>query len=113
VSQAEHDAAKLTAPDGELQKHKQAVQSLSSHALQTRASLETLKQDQVALDDLREQLRQAQADFKTSTERTDGLKNDFDQLRSASSQLAADFSRMRDLSRETQARGGRKKAKLA
>src|SRR5260221_13366258 len=35
VTQAEKEAVRLTAPDGELQKHKQALQSLSSQALQT------------------------------------------------------------------------------
>src|SRR5262245_53456053 len=35
VTQAEKEAGRLTAPDGELQKHKQALQSLSSQALQT------------------------------------------------------------------------------
>src|SRR5688572_12128807 len=30
VARAEHETVKLTAPDGELQKHKQAMQSLSS-----------------------------------------------------------------------------------
>ena len=74
--------SRLTAPDGELQKHKQALQSLSSQALQTRASLDTLKKDQAALDELREHLRQAQAEIKTSHEKTEGLKGEFDQLRS-------------------------------
>ena len=41
VSHAEQETGRLTAPDGELQKHKQALQSLSSQALQTRASLDT------------------------------------------------------------------------
>src|SRR6476620_2020246 len=40
VSQAEKDTARLTAPDGELEKHKQALQNLSSQALQTRDSLD-------------------------------------------------------------------------
>src|SRR5262249_9147825 len=101
VGQAEKEAVRLTAPDGELQKHKQALQSLSSQALQTRASLDALKKDQASLDDLREHLRQAQAEIKTSHERTEGLKNDFDQLRAASGQLPAEDGRLRDRARET------------
>ncbi|MGH9410848.1 MAG: hypothetical protein ACRD1V_15500, partial [Vicinamibacterales bacterium] len=74
VTRAEREAGRLTAPDGELQKHKQALQNLSSQALQTRASLDTLKQDQAALDELREQLGHAISDIKESQERSDALK---------------------------------------
>ena len=80
VAAAEQETGRLTAPDGELQKHKQALQSLSSQALQTRASLDALKKDQAALDELREQLRQAQTEIKASGDRTEGLKTDFEQL---------------------------------
>src|SRR5262249_2008444 len=64
-------------------------------------SLDSLKKDQAALDDLREQLRQAQTEIKASHERTDGLKADFDQLRAVSGQLTGDYSKLKDLSRET------------
>src|SRR5438874_8414699 len=74
VAQAEKETTRLTAPDGELQKHKQGLQSLSSQALQTRASLDMLKKDQAALDELREELRQTQGEIKASNDRTDGLK---------------------------------------
>ena len=43
VAEAEKEAARLTAPDGELQKHRQAIQNLSSEALQARDSLDGLK----------------------------------------------------------------------
>ena len=92
-------------PDGELQKHKQALQSISSQALQTRASLETLKKDQSALDELRDQLREAQTEIKASHERTEGLKTDFEQLRSMSGQLTTDYTKLKDLSREIARRG--------
>ena len=57
------------------------MQSLSSQALQTRASLDALKKEQAALDELREQLRQAQTEVRESTERTETLKGEFEQLR--------------------------------
>src|SRR5436190_8328051 len=60
VTHAEQETTRLTAPDGELQKHKQALQSLSSQALQTRASLDSLKKDHASLDEMREHLRLAQ-----------------------------------------------------
>ncbi|HEY3883583.1 MAG TPA: hypothetical protein VGL62_00140, partial [Vicinamibacterales bacterium] len=101
VARAEREADRLTAPDGELQKHKQALQNLSSQALQTRASLDTLKQDQAALDELREQLGHAISDIKDSQERSDALKADIDRLRSASGQLSQDHTRLTQLSRDT------------
>ena len=42
------------------------MQSLSSQALQTRASLDALKKEQATLDELREQLRQSQTAVKES-----------------------------------------------
>jgi chromosome segregation ATPase len=101
VTEAEKEAGRLTAPDGELQKHKQALQNLSSQALQTRDSLDTLKKDQAALDELRDQLRQTQTEIKTSHQRTETLKTDFEQLRSVSGQLTQDFGKLKDLSRDT------------
>ena len=81
VKAIQQQAEKLMAPDGELQKHRHAVQQLSTQALQTTASLETLRKEQAALDDLREQFRQSQAAVRESTDRTEGLRSDFDQLR--------------------------------
>mgnify|MGYP006181606581 CR=1 FL=1 len=49
---------KLMAPDGQLQKHRQAVQQLSAEALKTQASLETLRREQETLDTVRDELRQ-------------------------------------------------------
>src|SRR5947199_1776037 len=101
VANAEKETVRLTAPDGELQKHKQALQSLSSQALQTRASLDALKKEQATLEELREHLRHAQSDVKDSSDKTDSLKSEFEQLRSLSSQLAQDYGRNKELSRES------------
>ena len=101
MANAEKETVRLTAPDGELQKHKQALQSLSSQALQTRASLDALKKEQATLEELREHLRHAQSDVKDSSDKTDSLKSEFEQLRSLSSQLAQDYGRIKELSRES------------
>src|SRR6185503_3833195 len=66
VARAEEATAKVTAPDGELQKQKQALQNLSSQALQTRASLDSLKKEQASLDELRERLQASQAEVHES-----------------------------------------------
>jgi len=50
ATQAEQTTQKALGPDGELQKHREAVQHLSSQALQTQASLDTLKKERAGLE---------------------------------------------------------------
>ena len=57
AKQAEQTTQKAIGPDGELQKHREAVQHLSSQALQTQATLDTLKKERAALEELRGHLR--------------------------------------------------------
>jgi UPF0042 nucleotide-binding protein len=51
--QAELTTQKAIGPDGELQKHREAVQHLSSQALQTQATLDTLKKERALLEELK------------------------------------------------------------
>ena len=96
VGQAEQSAQKLLAPDGELQKHRNIVQQLSSQALQTGASLEALKGEQATLEELRGTLRRSQSEVKSSTDKAEALKTELDQLRSTSSGLQQDYSKLKD-----------------
>ena len=48
VRQAEQTTEKALGPDGELQKHREAVQHLSSQALQTQATLDTLNRERAS-----------------------------------------------------------------
>ena len=96
VGQAEQSAQKLLAPDGELQKHRNAVQQLSSQALQTGASLEALKTEQVALDELRGALQRSQLELKGSADKAQSLTATFEQLRSGSSSLQQDNVKLKD-----------------
>jgi len=48
--------------DGELRKHREAVQQLSSQAMQTQASLETLKKERAALEISADSFRGAEAE---------------------------------------------------
>ena len=57
AKQAELATQKAIGPDGELQKHREAVQNLSSQALQTQATLDTLKKERAVLEELRGHLR--------------------------------------------------------
>ena len=101
MAQAEQTADKLLAPEGDLQKHKQAVQQLASQAIQTTANLDALKKEQKALNQLREDLRLAQVMVKDSGERTASLKGDFDKLCAVATQLQGEHSRMKDGLRAT------------
>src|SRR5712691_7662955 len=60
ANQAEETTQKAVGPEGELRKHREAVQQLSSQALQTQASLDTLKKERSALEEFRGQLRAAE-----------------------------------------------------
>ena len=100
ATQAEATTKKAIGPDGELQKHREAVQHLSSQALQTQASLDTLKKERAALEELRAQLRDAEKEVKTSLAQAGALKGELDQVRSTATSLQQDYAKIRDTSRE-------------
>lgn len=79
--QVQQAAEKLTAPDGELQKHRQSMQQLSSQALETQASIDALKKERAGLDDLRAQLRKSQGEIKESVDGAATLRAELDQAR--------------------------------
>src|SRR5439155_2332862 len=90
--QAEQTTQKALGPDGELQKHREAVQHLSSQALGTQATLETLKKERAALDELRGQLRDADSEAKQSLAQSSTLKAELEQIRSLASTLTQDYA---------------------
>ena len=100
VAQAEGSAQKLLSPDGELQKHRAAVQQLSSQALQTSASLETLKNDQATQEEMRRSLRKSVAELAGATDRAEALQIELKQLRTASSGLAKDYAKLKESVRQ-------------
>src|SRR5437868_990373 len=81
AKQAEQTTRKALGPDGELQKHREAVQHLSSQALGTHATLETLKNERATLEELRTQLQKAEVEVKSSIGQAATLTGDPDQLR--------------------------------
>ena len=100
LAQAEGSAQKLLAADGELQKHRAAVQQLSSQALQTSASLETLKNDQASQAEMRGSLRKSVAELTGATERVEALQTELEQLRTTSSGLAKDYAKLKESVRQ-------------
>ncbi|HEV8346927.1 MAG TPA: hypothetical protein VGQ16_10155 [Vicinamibacterales bacterium] len=98
--QAEQTTQKALGPDGELQKHREAVQHLSSQALGTQATLETLKKERAALEGLRGQLRETEGDVKQALGHSSTLKGELDQLRALATTLTQDYGKIRETSRE-------------
>jgi len=72
--QAELSTQKAIGPDGELQKHREAVQHLSSQALQTHAALDTLKKERAGIEELRGHLREAEQEVKQTLTQTGALR---------------------------------------
>jgi hypothetical protein len=81
----------------QLQKHKQAVQSLSSQALQTRASLDALKKTEASSRSCASTCGRVQAERRDSTTATTPLRAEFDQLRCPAA--AQDSGPLKDVSR--------------
>ncbi|MCX6552845.1 MAG: hypothetical protein NTY02_17895, partial [Acidobacteria bacterium] len=90
----------LVGPDGHLPKYRALAQQVDSQEVQARASIEALKKDQLALDELRDQLRQAHVEVKDANDRASAVKADVEQVRVLGAQLAQDYGKIRDTSRE-------------
>src|SRR3954454_12131585 len=100
AKQAEQTTRKALGPDGELQKHREAVQHLSSQAIGTQATLDTLKKERATLDELRAQMQRADGEVRQSLGQANSLKTELDQIRSIATALTHDYSKIRDTSRE-------------
>ena len=92
AKQAEQTTQKALGPDGELQKHREAVQHLSSQALGTQATLDTLKKERATLEELRGQLQKAEAEVKQSLGQSSTLKTELDQIRAVAATLTQDYA---------------------
>ncbi|HEX4912437.1 MAG TPA: hypothetical protein VFV51_00700, partial [Vicinamibacterales bacterium] len=100
VHEAQRVSDKITAPDGELQKHRLAVNQLASQALENQATIETLRKERSSFEDLRALLKVSTSEVAKSVESVSALKSELDAIRSTGVQLTSEFSRIRDTSRE-------------
>ena len=101
AKQAELTTQKAIGPDGELQKHREAVQNLSSQALQTHATLDTLKKERAVLDELaRPPARRRNRSQAGDSAQASTLKGELDQIRASASSLTQDYGKIRETSRE-------------
>jgi chromosome segregation ATPase len=100
VHEAQRVSDKITAPDGELQKHRLAVNQLASQALENQATIETLRKERSSFEDLRALLKVSTSEVAKSVESVSALKSELDAIRSTGVQLTSEFARIRDTSRE-------------
>ena len=100
VHEAHRVSEKITAPDGELQKHRLAVNQLASQALENQATIETLRKERSSFEDLRALLKVSTTEVAKSVESVGTLKGELDAIRSTGVQLTSEFQRIRDTSRE-------------
>ena len=101
VNEAQRVAEKITAPDGELQKHRLAVNQLASQALENQATIETLRKERSSFEDLRALLKVSTTEVAKSVESVGTLKGELDTIRSVGAQLTIEFQRIREASRES------------
>ena len=100
VHEAQRVSEKITAPDGELQKHRLAVSQLASQALENQATIETLRKERSSFEDLRALLKVSTAEVAKAVDSVATLKGELDAVRTTGAQLSSEFSRLRDTSRE-------------
>ena len=99
AKQAEQSFREATRPDGELRKHREAIEQLSSQARGTHASLAVLKDEHAAFEELRGQLRSAQTEIKQSVEHAGALDKELEQLRGVAGGLTEEWARVGETSR--------------
>ncbi len=97
--EAQQHAEQAISTTGELDKHRKAVEQLSTHAQQTQASLQTLRTEHAALEELRDKLRAAQTDIKQSADGAGALQGELEVVRGMTADLTDDFFRMSETSR--------------
>ena len=99
AQQAEQTVQSALGADGELTKHREAVEHLSAQAQQTHSSLDALKIEHAALEQLRDQLRTTQTEVKQSVDVATALENELQMIRGMAMGLTEDCARLADTSR--------------
>ena len=97
---AEQLVIRLTAPDGQLETHRQALQRLDAQAAETRASIDALSQERAVVEDVRRSLRDAQGGAAQSAEQLARLQAELQVLRGQAPELAEEYGRLKAMARE-------------
>ncbi len=98
AKQAEQSLREATKPDGEVRKHREAIEQLSAQARGTHASLAVLKEEHAAFEALRGELRSTQTAIEQSVEHAGALDKELEQLRSVAGGLTDEWVRLDDTS---------------
>ena len=101
VDRAQRTAQNLLAADGDLAKHRQAIQQLTKQGIEASANFSALDKERTILKGAQEELRQTQAVVKASSDKSGTLADDLDRLRGQASQLQQDHDRLRESLRKT------------
>ena len=106
VKQAQHAAERVAGPEGDLQKHREAVKQLSSQ--NPRNAGEPRHAEERARVAGRSAVAAASdaGDLKQSLDQASSLKTDLEQVRAAATILGQDYTRIREMSREAREDSG-------
>jgi chromosome segregation ATPase len=99
VADVQRATERLTAPDSEIDKHRQAVAVLVAQTQETQAAIESLRGERAAVDDVRAQIRQVTADVKQSQDSAAIVRGELDGVRTIAAQLGQGYHRIRETSR--------------
>ena len=103
VFRAEQEAARLTAPDGELEQHRLAIEQLAARAVEARETLVALKEEHAAVERIRTDISEVSKEAAEAGKRTGLMQSEIEQLRTASATLTAEFAQIQQASAETRA----------
>ena len=101
VDRAQRTAQNLLAADGDLAKHRQAVQQLTKQGIEATANFNALDKERAILKRAQEELRQTQTVVKASSDKSGTLADDLDRLGAQASQLHQDHDRLSESLRKT------------
>jgi chromosome segregation ATPase len=97
---AEETVQNAISPNGELEKHREAIDRLSAQAEQTQASLVTLRTEHAALEELRGQLRTAQSEIRQSIDHAGALESELEIISGVAASLSEDCAELGQASRK-------------
>ena len=103
VAEAQRVSEALTAPDGDLHQHRQAVDAMASQAHEAQATLGALRLEGDKLDELHGKLRLATAEVGQTIDGVAAMKGELEALRASQSALGQEMHDARDSARTARA----------
>jgi chromosome segregation ATPase len=97
--QAEQTVQRTMGAEGEMAKHREALEHITVQAQQTHSTLESLQKEHASLEQLRDELRTTQNGIKQSLEQAAALDGELQRVRGMATGLTEDCARLADTSR--------------